>query len=322
MRMTEIWRASIPGHTAHTALADPASKSLFVSDGWGVAYPALRLHRLDPETGEKLAEVRTRRQHVSALVAAEDSLYVATHSRLLRLRPEDLRMVGQWDRVLPSDSQQLVACGQLLVAANRRKPAVGLFDPDSGASVRLNVGLQPLVFVHAGNAKVAEGFQGGIRTFDFERRCLLGAEPGPPLAAVAAGEEIWGIGAEAPTAGGGSGPASAWSKPGTERLLRVGDGEEDRAWSAWLPAPGVAVYCDDERGLVWCLVGPDGATLVAVSQEERRLVQMFPAGTGRYWVYFDPVSGLALAAQTADDGEGYRPAQSVSTLSAHLVVDD
>lgn len=322
MRMTEIWRASIPGHTAHTALADPASKSLFVSDGWGVAYAALRLYRLDPETGEKLAEVRTRQQHVSALVAADDSLFVATHSRLLRLRPQDLRMVGHWDKVLPSDSQQLVSAGQWLVAANRRKPTVGLFEPASGASVRLDVGLQPLVFVHGGEAKVAEGFQGGIRTVDLERRCLLGAEPGPPLAAVDAGAEIWGIGAE--VAGDAeSGPsASTWSKPGTARVLKIGGGEEERPWSAWLPAPGVALYCDDGRGLIWCLVGPDAATLVAVSQEERRLVQMFPAGTGRYWVYFDPLSGLAVTAQTAEDGEGYRPSQSLSTLSGHLVLDD
>ena len=319
MRMTEIWRASIPGHSAHTALADPSSKSLFVSDGWGVAYAALRLHRLDPETGENLAEVRTRQQHVAAMVAAGDSLFVATHSRLLRLRPEDLRLVEHWDKVLPSDSQQLVSIGGWLVAANRRKPVVGLFEADSATTVRLEVGLQPLVFVHGASARVAEGFAGGIRTLDLERRCLLGVEPGPPVAAVAAGSAIWAIGAG--QAGDRTG-ASTWSKPGTDRLVMIGADGGESPWSAWLPAPGQAVFCDDARGLVWCLVGPGGSNLVAISQEERRLVRMFPAGAGRYWAYFDPVSGLAVAAESDTEGAGYRTAQSVSTLSGHVVVDD
>lgn len=319
MRLTEIWRTTVPGHTSHTVVSDPGSKSLFVSDGWGVAYPALRLHRLDPETGEHLAEIRTRQQHVSALVATSESLFVATHSRLLRLRPEDLGLVGHWDKVLPSDSQQLVAAGDRLIAANWRKPVVGMFEVASGTSVRLRVGLQPLLLRHGDTVSVVEGFGGGRRVIDLERGRLLGAEPGPPVTAVAAGGEIWGIAAgEAPAPGGRSAP-STLLKPGTDRLLRLSG---DERWEALLPGPGTSLYCDDERGLVWALLGPGGSTLVAVSQEWRWVVASFPAGPGRYWAYFDPAAGLAIAAQAEEDGGGYRNPQAASTLFGHLVVTD
>ncbi|HET9076024.1 MAG TPA: hypothetical protein VFN68_03760 [Acidimicrobiales bacterium] len=318
MRLTEIWRATVPGHTSHTVLADPGSKSLFVSDGWGVAYPALRLHRLDPETGEQLAEIRTRQQHVSALVAAQDSLFVATHSRLLRLRPGDLGPVGHWDKVLPSDSQQLVALGDRLIAANWRKPVVGLFEVGTGTSVRLRVGLQPLLLRHGDGVSVVEGFDGSRRPIDLERGRLLGAEPGPPVTAVAAGTDIWGVAAGEPADGGGGAP-STWLKPAADRLLRLsGEGR----WEALLAGPGMSVHCDDERGLVWCLVGPGPSTLVAVSQEYRWSVASFNAGPGRYWAYFDPTSGLAVAVEAVEAGGGYRSPQAASTLIGHLVVSD
>lgn len=317
MRMTEIWQASVPGHTAHIVLADPGSKSLFVSDGWGVAYATLRLHRLDPETGEPVAEVRTRHQHVSALAAAVDSLYVATHSRLLQLRAGDLHVLHQWDRVLPSDAQQLLAAGDWLVAANWRKPVVGLFYPQGQASERLRVGLQPLIVAYGDTVRVVEGFTGGVRSVDLTKSRLLGAEPGPPVSAVAGGKELWGVLGGPPAGAGAHSTGSAWLRPASDRLVRLAD----PSWEAILPAPASALQCDDERGLLWCLVGSDSTLLAAVSQEDGRVVASFPAGEGRYWLYVDPSTGLALEATPVQEGAGYRAARVRSTLVAHLLIE-
>lgn len=318
VRMTEIWRASIPGHTTHTVLADPGSKSLFVSDGWGVAYPTLRLHRLHPETGEAVGEIRTRQQHVSALAVMDDSLYVATHSRLLQVRPGDLHVLRHWDRVLPSDSQQLVAAGDWLVAANWRKPVLGLFHPQRQESVRLRVGLQPLLATLGNTVRLVEGYAGGVRSVDLDNASLLGAEPGPPVSAVATGTELWGILGGPPAGTGAHGTGSAWSRPGTDRLTRMAD----PTWTAILPAPASAIYCDDQRGLLWCRAGPNSTLLVAVSQEDSRVVASFPAGDGRYWLHVDPGAGLAVEATPVQEGIGYRASRVRSTLVAHLLIGE
>ena len=128
---------------------------------------------------------------------------------------------------------------------------------------------------------------------------------------------MWGIEAGEATGSADGGSPSAWSKPGTERLVRLGD--VDHRWLALLPGPGEEVFCDDERGVVWCLIGPRASELVAVSQEERRVVASFRAGPGRYWAYFDPVTGLALAAEAVDGEDGYRTSQAVSALMAYMV---
>lgn len=317
MRISEIWRATVPGHTSHSMLADPGSKSVFVSDGWGVAHSGLRLHRLDPETGEKLGEVRTRQQSVSAMVVDDDCLFVATHSRLLRLRPQDLSMAAHWDRVLPSDAQQLAVSGDYVLAANLRKPVVGLYHLGRRSSARLRTGLQPLLVRHGDRVKVIEGFDGGVLTFDPERATLLASEPSPPVSAVAAGADMWAVRAGEAQGAGESRAPSSWLKPGTDRLIRLG---ADSDWEARLPDVASAIMCDDDHGLLWCLMGNRSSTLVAVGQADGRVVASFPAGPGRYWAYYHPPTGLAVAAEPVQETGGYRTTQSLSTLIAHVVV--
>lgn len=311
VRLTEIWRATVPGHRAHVILADGGSKSLFVGDGWGVPYMARRLHRFDPETGEELAEVRTRQQQVSALVIHDEHLFAATSSRLLKLRPSDLAVLDHWDKALPSDSQQLVALDRFLVGANWRKPAVGILNLRNRAVARLVTGPQPLLVVHGGMVKVVEGFHGGVRAVDTDRSRLLGSEATPPVAAVAAGEEIWAVAAAA-----GSRSPGVWGNTGADRLIRL-SGEPREAW---LLDVGTGLVCDDARGLLWCIAGQRREWLLLVSQEDGLISKSFPAGTGRAWVYLDPPSGLAVASEALPDAAGYRATPSRSTLIGHTFV--
>jgi hypothetical protein len=292
-------------------LADGGSKSLFVGDGWGVPYTARRLHRFDPETGEELAEVRTRHQQVSALVAHDEHLFAATSTRLLKLRPADLAVTDVWEKALPSDSQQLVALGEFLVAANWRKPAVGVLNVRTRAATRLATGPQPLLVVHGGAVKVVEGFHGGVRAVDLNRSRLLGAETSPSVAAVAGGAEIWAVAA-------GTGPESStvWGKPGADRLIRL-TGEP---WEAWLPDLGHTVVCDDRNGLLWCVMGQARDWLLLVSQADGLITKSFPVGPGRAWVYLDPPSGLAVASEPVVGTAGYRATPSLSTLIGHRFV--
>lgn len=79
-RLPERWRATVPGITANVVLCDPASGSVFVSDGWAVNSSAsLRVHRLDLATGRHLAEARTRHQ----VVHARDLIWCLVEKRRL-----------------------------------------------------------------------------------------------------------------------------------------------------------------------------------------------------------------------------------------------
>ena len=54
-----LWTSIIPGSMAHHVVLSPQVGSVYVSDGWGVFYAALKFHRYDLTTGRELAAVRT-----------------------------------------------------------------------------------------------------------------------------------------------------------------------------------------------------------------------------------------------------------------------
>src|SRR5437899_8608162 len=82
LELRELWRTTIPGDKANVFLCDPSSGSLFASDGWGVEFASLRVHRLSLGTGEELASVRTRHQGVYALAVHQGRLVAATDCRI------------------------------------------------------------------------------------------------------------------------------------------------------------------------------------------------------------------------------------------------
>ena len=134
--LAQLWRSTVPGVMGHAIACDPASHSIFVADGWGIAYAALRLHRLDIRTGEHLADLRTRHQAVSGMILGESYLYVATDARLFELRPADLSVVRQWERGLVRNTMHMLPAGSSVVMANWRSPTIGLLDLESGRTRR------------------------------------------------------------------------------------------------------------------------------------------------------------------------------------------
>src|SRR5271165_6081542 len=54
------WTLEVAGATAGAIGLDAAQESLLVADGWGVAFAALSVKRVDVRTGRVLAAARTR----------------------------------------------------------------------------------------------------------------------------------------------------------------------------------------------------------------------------------------------------------------------
>ncbi len=305
----ERWRSEVAGDTVNRLLVHEASGSVFIGDGWGVHYPALRLHRLDLATGAHLADVRTRHQGTSGLAISSGSLFAATDSRLFELALEDLSIRRQWDRGLVRFAMQLVPADSRLVAANWLMASIGIFDPSSGRNQRVRVGRQPLLMKHKGVVKVASGFDGGLATLDPERGRLVDRVPTLPIASADAGDDVWAIVAGPPQ--GGQGEPPVWTKEGTDTLVRLPGSE----WRAHLPGPCDSVYCDDKRGLVWCRMKAPGRELVAVSQQDGRVLNAYLPPNGFKFHTLDPDAGVAFAMLEHHVIHGNRLVSSTSTCA-------
>jgi len=319
LELREIWRTTLPGHKANVFLCDPSSGSLFASDGWGVEFPSLRVHRLSLATGEEIASVRTRHQGVYALAMHEGHLLAATDSRIFELAVSDLVILRQWEKGLPRYSMQLVPERSVLVGATWLAPTVGLFDLASGRRHRIRVGSQPLVFRFGEEVRVIAGFDGGMWTLDVARGRLAGHQKTPAVASVAAGEHIW-----ATVAGrreGGEGDPPVWTKNGTEVITRLTGPE----WRARASGSVFKVTCDDRRGVLWCFLGRRGAQfeLQAISQTNGSIlgtaVSVLGAGVG--FCHVDPEAGIALCAETHHFTRRKELDSSQSTIVCYALPD-
>jgi hypothetical protein len=308
--LQELWRTTIPGDVDNRYLCDLPSKSLFATDGWGIAYAALRVHRLDLRSGVHLADLRTRHQSVGAMAMHQGDLLVATDSRLFQIRVSDFSVVRQWDKGLVRYAMQLIPAGNQLVAANWLAPSVGIFHLDTGRTRRLTVGGQPLLFRFGDEVKVIAGFDGGMWTLDLDRGQLTRSQKTAPLTNVAVGEHIW-----ATLAGrrqGGQGEPPVWTKRGTAVITRL---TGDR-WTAAAGGPVKDLVCDDRRAVLWCLTGVRPYNLEAISQRTGRVLASFTPtpGKGIGFCHVDPAAGIALQADSSQEVRGSILIRSTSTL--------
>lgn len=223
--LTEKWRATVPGHTYHRVLCDPASSSVFVSDGWGVPSAALRVHRFDIATGEHTAAARTRHQGVAGMTMLQDALLIATDSWFMALDRTTLAILRSWDKRVVASAHQLVAVGDLVVASNWLRPTIGVFDSNTGTTRRLKVGAQPLIFRFADRVHALCGYHGGVSVVDLERCRLVDTCSTPPISSVTAGRDVWGVCAGQPT--GEQGQPPVWIRPGTSRIIRLFSSERE-----------------------------------------------------------------------------------------------
>jgi hypothetical protein len=137
------WSVKIPGRAAVRILGtDPECTSVYVADGWGVAYAALRLRRLDLATGEQLAAARLGNA-ARCITFYEDEVLAATDTKVFRLEPKSLETLGRWDSRVPRYADALIAWEGKLLMANWSAATVSLVELDSWTVRRLVIGDYP-----------------------------------------------------------------------------------------------------------------------------------------------------------------------------------
>jgi hypothetical protein len=128
------WTAHVPGHDAVGINLDPRGESVFVADGWGVAYPSLALRRLALDTGEQRALVRLGNQARCLGFSRDDPsrLIGATDRMLFLLDRDTLQKKRRWREGVPSYTDTIVWNADLAFLACAGGRTVTIFDLTTG----------------------------------------------------------------------------------------------------------------------------------------------------------------------------------------------
>ncbi|GBF74417.1 hypothetical protein PA598K_02760 [Paenibacillus sp. 598K] len=130
------WRTTITGDAGHRLWLDPEYNRVMVSDGWGVAFAALRLRALDVSDGRELAAARLGNAARALAPDADGSWLAATDTKLFRLDRSDLRLGSKWTSRIPKYSDSLIAGGGFVHAVNHASAGLHAIDLTTGAVKR------------------------------------------------------------------------------------------------------------------------------------------------------------------------------------------
>lgn len=141
-----LWSVTIPGRAAHELWADRERWALLVSDGWGVAFGALRLRALSFADGSELASVRLGNQVRCVTRASDGSLLAATDGKLFRLDRVSLAERARWTERVPKQASQVLEGRGHAVLCNWLRPSVASLNLGTGAVRSRRTGGRPSLF--------------------------------------------------------------------------------------------------------------------------------------------------------------------------------
>jgi len=189
------WTVEIPGFDAVGVYPDQRDNSVYVADGWGVAYASLALRKLALDTGEETALVRLGNQ--ARCVGSRDDdpsvLLVATDSTLFQLDRATLEKREKWRRGVPSYTDSIVTVDGLAFLACTGAQTVVIFELDAGrrrASRRVDSGIRLEPF--GGDVLACCGREGSVwRLSPPEATSTKIIEDAPFAFQAVVGDELW-----------------------------------------------------------------------------------------------------------------------------------
>jgi hypothetical protein len=114
MSWRRVWTLDAPGFYQGTALGwDARSGSLLVADGWGGAYAALQVRRVDAASGEVVATVRTRRsiRAFGRVEGASDAFYFLGDDKIFVHEASSLTRSALFDTRVPRYANAIADVG-------------------------------------------------------------------------------------------------------------------------------------------------------------------------------------------------------------------
>jgi hypothetical protein len=206
---------------------DPEGQAAYVSDGWGVAYAALRLRKLDLATGVEMATARLGNQVrcVAFSMGQPGAVLAATDTKLFLLDRVSLAVIRRWDHRIPRYTDMMIWHDDQVLMANGRHHVLDIFDLTSGRVRRRPFGPYLRLFDKGDYALISSGGVGKIWRLPFNSMTPIEVVATPPFMDVAidSHDNLWlAVGAQVV----GRGSTNSPGQP-TRRLegYRLSDGQ-------------------------------------------------------------------------------------------------
>jgi hypothetical protein len=129
---TAEWTHVAPGALGVGVTIEASASSVYVSDGVGVAFSALRFRRIDLRSGEETASFRSGTPVRCLTLVEDDELIAATDSKLFRLGARTLEERQRSEHRIPRYSSSMAAADSVLLVANATDPEISIVDLRTG----------------------------------------------------------------------------------------------------------------------------------------------------------------------------------------------
>lgn len=141
--ITILWQRRTP--QSILGAPDPVfsadGEAVFITDGWGTAYAACRLRRLNLANGEEETTASLKDAAYSIALHRNESLVLAVLGRrVLELKAKSLERVREWNSGIPQYSHRAIHCGPDLLLMNWRGPTLTTLNLERTKTTRCRVG--------------------------------------------------------------------------------------------------------------------------------------------------------------------------------------
>lgn len=144
---------------------DPITNSILVSDGWGTTYTSIRVRRVDLATGKEAASVRLGNSGRCACFLDDNTVLVATDSKLFALDRFTLKEKERWTSRVPRYTDFILPFGRSVVIMNWRGPSMNHFHLDQPKCMRRQAGSCEGLFSRGTAALVCSGKEGMVWSY-------------------------------------------------------------------------------------------------------------------------------------------------------------
>jgi hypothetical protein len=309
-QLTERWKTSVPGDGRHAIAVDRGTQSVVIGSGWGVAYAAQAVYRLDLATGEQTARTRTRSQEPRCIAPGGGSTFVATDNRLFELCTASLEVIRQWDKGLVRFPSQMVVPDKVVATASAGASMIAIISRQTGEVKRRKADDRPVMVRLGGEVIVFGSVQLCRWTIDVDKLALAGRTATEQVQSASNGKEFWKLAAGSHRPGLFDAVVSGANASPSARLTA---GVSQRCAGLVVAPCAVHSSIDSVRGVLWWL-SERGSRLDALSLASGEILHTVTT-SGASFAVIDAAAGVVLRVVHGDDPSRNARASRVHCLA-------
>ncbi|MFT3893463.1 MAG: hypothetical protein QM730_17690 [Anaerolineales bacterium] len=144
-----LWKVELQNSHlgSHRPVYEPKDNSVYISDGWGAFYAAIRLHKLSLENGQETNSVLLRdTPNCLCFPKDQQTIIVALGKRIVEVDRKNLKVLNQWKVGVPQYCQYINMSEKTLLLMNWARPNLSLYDLNTSKAHKKKLGFCKGIF--------------------------------------------------------------------------------------------------------------------------------------------------------------------------------